>query len=298
MAALIRLRQRVHEVDAEYFLLQRAAEAAKQQELPAAVLIQAVVRGHLLRKRLHILEGRAVRIQSCWRGYAARQQFKAERTKANTLLREAYFDAQATHIQRWFRGFWSRKYIHNFLQRKAYLAAVADSNARMRALAEQQLQASICAIKEQEEQAAMARFQKQSSKLHHLLSTSTVAGIYRSPYQALTNTVPVLEKIPLEDQIRASRKSLVSSQPGVRHPSPLKAERELHLAKAPGLSLQASAPYNAVREAADLERRVNKALQMRHGQLFTATVRARQHSEVGSIGVQTVRNFNKARTQR
>lgn len=66
------------------------------------------------------------------------------------------------------------------------------------------------AIKEQEEQAAMARFQKQSSKLHHLLSTSTVAGIYRSPYQALTNTVPVLEKIPLEDQIRASRKSLVS----------------------------------------------------------------------------------------
>jgi hypothetical protein len=46
--------------------------------------------------------------------------------------------------------------------------------------------------------------------------------------------------------------------------------------QAPGLSLQASAPYNAVREAADLERRVNKALQMRHGQLFTATVRARQ----------------------
>jgi len=66
------------------------------------------------------------------------------------------------------------------------------------------------AIKEQEEQAAMARFQKRSSKLHHLLSTSAVAGIYRSPYQALTNTVPVLDKSPLEDQIRASRKSLVS----------------------------------------------------------------------------------------
>ena len=66
------------------------------------------------------------------------------------------------------------------------------------------------AIKEQEEQAVMARFQKRSSKLHHLLSTSAVAGIYRSPYQALTNTVPVLDKFPLEDQIRASRKSLVS----------------------------------------------------------------------------------------
>ena len=75
---------------------------------------------------------------------------------------------------------------------------------------------AVCsAIKELEEQAVMARFQKRSSKLHHLLSTSTVAGIYRSPYQALTNTVPVLDKSPLEDQIRASRKKLVglSSSP-------------------------------------------------------------------------------------
>lgn len=69
---------------------------------------------------------------------------------------------------------------------------------------------AVCsAIWELEEQAVMARFQKRSSKLHHLLSTSTVAGIYRSPYQALTNTVPVLDKSPLEDQIRASRKKLV-----------------------------------------------------------------------------------------
>lgn len=69
--------------------------------------------------------------------------------------------------------------------------------------------AACSAIRELEEQAVMARFQKHSSKLHHLLSTSTVAGIYRSPYQALTNTVPVLDKSTLEDQIRASRKKLV-----------------------------------------------------------------------------------------
>ena len=67
------------------------------------------------------------------------------------------------------------------------------------------------ALQEQEEQAAVAKFQQRSSKMHHLLSTSNVPGIYRSPYQALTNTVPVLSKIPLEDQIRASRKQLVSS---------------------------------------------------------------------------------------
>lgn len=65
------------------------------------------------------------------------------------------------------------------------------------------------ALREQEEEAAMAKFQKKASKLHHLLSTSNVPGIYRSPYQALTNTVPLLDNIPIEDQIRANRKSLV-----------------------------------------------------------------------------------------
>ena len=56
---------------------------------------------------------------------------------------QAYFDTQASHIQRCFRSFWSRKYIHNFVQRKAYLAAVAKSSAQMRVLAEQEQQASL-----------------------------------------------------------------------------------------------------------------------------------------------------------
>lgn len=63
--------------------------------------------------------------------------------KTHCSALQAYFDAQATHIQRWLRGFWSRKYIHNFSQRKAYLAAVTESNARMRILAEEVQCASI-----------------------------------------------------------------------------------------------------------------------------------------------------------
>ena len=84
------------------------------------------------------------------------------------------------------------------------------------------------AIREQEEEAAMAQFQKKASKLHHLLSTCNVPGIYRSPYQALTNTVPLLDSIPIEDQIRANRKSLVSwhsipDAPDLLHPLTLEA---------------------------------------------------------------------------
>lgn len=57
----------------------------------------------------------------------------------------------------------------------------------------------------------MAKFEKRFGKMHHLLSTSTIAGIYRSPYQTLTNTVPLLGGNPLEDHIRSNRKHVVSS---------------------------------------------------------------------------------------
>ena len=67
------------------------------------------------------------------------------------------------------------------------------------------------AIKEQQEQAALAKFEKRFGKMHHLLSTSTLAGIYRSPYQTVTNTVPLLAGTPLEDHIRNNIKHVVSS---------------------------------------------------------------------------------------
>lgn len=65
------------------------------------------------------------------------------------------------------------------------------------------------AIKEQQEQAAMAKFEKHCSKMHHLLSTTAIAGIYKSPYQAVTNTVPLLSGTPLEDHIRTNIKHMV-----------------------------------------------------------------------------------------
>lgn len=62
---------------------------------------------------------------------------------ASACCVQTYFDTQATHIQRWFRGFWSRKYVHSFAQRKAYLAKIAEQNAQIRLLSEQEMEASI-----------------------------------------------------------------------------------------------------------------------------------------------------------
>lgn len=42
------------------------------------------------------------------------------------------------------------------------------------------------------------------------------------------------------------------------------------------MSLQGSAQYEALKEAANLERRVEKAMQARHGRPFNATIRSAQ----------------------
>ena len=56
---------------------------------------------------------------------------------------QGYFDARATCIQRHFRGFWSRKYVHSFYERQAYLAAVARKNAEVKALSQQEYESAL-----------------------------------------------------------------------------------------------------------------------------------------------------------
>ena len=56
---------------------------------------------------------------------------------------QGYFDAHATCIQRHFRGFWSRKYVHSFYARQAYLAAVARTNAEIKALCQQEYESAL-----------------------------------------------------------------------------------------------------------------------------------------------------------
>ena len=56
---------------------------------------------------------------------------------------QGYFDARATCIQRHFRGFWSRKYVHSFYERQAYLAAVARKSAEVKALCQREYESAL-----------------------------------------------------------------------------------------------------------------------------------------------------------
>ena len=71
-------------------------------------------------KRKEFLKKKAasIRLQTAWRVFNACKKFKMMKMLDNNRKNEAYFAKQAITIQKLFRGFFVRKYIHNFYLRK------------------------------------------------------------------------------------------------------------------------------------------------------------------------------------
>jgi hypothetical protein len=79
------------------------------------------------------------------------------------LLHQAYFNHQATVLQKCWRGYFSRSRVHDFYKRKAYLAAVAAANAAVRAGMAAELQEALQHQQQQAQQEAKQHFDAQVS---------------------------------------------------------------------------------------------------------------------------------------
>ena len=90
----------------------------------AAIRIQSWVRGNQLRKYIAFLHGSARRIQACYRGYRGRRKFQQVVNNAVNTMRDGYYTEMATKIQARWRGYYTRKYKHNFYARKNYLQVI------------------------------------------------------------------------------------------------------------------------------------------------------------------------------
>lgn len=61
------------------------------------------------------------------------------------------------------------------------------------------------------EEVARHMFDSKISKLHHLVSTAAQPSIFNSPYSLATGTMPTVAGLPVEEHLKASIKSQVSS---------------------------------------------------------------------------------------
>jgi len=133
------------------------------------------------------------------------EQRSAQATRSPPAT-QAYFDAHATRIQSCFRGFYSRKYVHSFIARKAYLERVRLASQAVREAAAAERDAVEGRSAEEAAQQARIRFHASLQGLHHLVSTAAQPGVLNSPFQAVTGTRPTVDGFPVEDHIQVVAK--------------------------------------------------------------------------------------------
>ena len=119
-------------------LIEKTTEAEEHRatETNAAVLIQKCFRGHLVRKSLDTLREAAIVIQSCYRMYKGQLRAEEEKRESDRLQRRRYFHLAAVEIQRHWRGYSSRKNVHDFYARARYIAKVMQRTEELRAASE------------------------------------------------------------------------------------------------------------------------------------------------------------------
>lgn len=128
---------------------------------------------------------------------------------------QAYFNQAATEIQRWWRGYWSRKHIHSFSARKAYLAAIMHQNAEVRRQMALEYDQVVSLQRGSCRETAREQFERQIGQLHHLVSTQAVQGIFSPPFEVAAGLVPLVEGLTIEEHLQRACKAQVGAVRGV-----------------------------------------------------------------------------------
>uniref|UniRef100_A0A8C3EKE8 Spermatosis associated 17 n=1 Tax=Corvus moneduloides TaxID=1196302 RepID=A0A8C3EKE8_CORMO len=175
MAVLARLQERLAGLREEYFLMKRAIDENKVMKYKAAVKIQRWFRACVVRAYLRRLSKMATVIQKWWRGYLRRKHFR-----------------EIVEIQKMWRGYYVRKYNHNFYALKKYLKAVSVNNELVRSELQEyaEMKENEDKMKDLEKKEKEKKYQ--ARKMHYLLSTEQIPGIYNSPFRKSPDPMELL----------------------------------------------------------------------------------------------------------
>ncbi|NXO97087.1 SPT17 protein, partial [Certhia brachydactyla] len=175
-----------------YFYIFRAIDEDRKTKYKAAVKIQRWFRAGRVRAYLRHLSQMAILIQKWWRGYLRRKHFREIVERAYFIKKLKFYNEMAVRIQRMWRGYYVRRYIHNFYALKKYLKAVSVNNKLVRSELQEYAE-----MKENEEKTKdLEKKEKekkyQARKMHYLLSTEQIPGIYNSPFRKCPDPMELL----------------------------------------------------------------------------------------------------------
>ena len=93
-----------------------------------------------------------------------------------------FFHTQARAIQKYYKGYMSRKYVHFFSRRRNFIKSVVKKNHRMLKSLNIHNKTLRRVKNRTDERFAKKKFGKIVKNLHHLSSTRVQPGIYSNPF--------------------------------------------------------------------------------------------------------------------
>ncbi|KAM4693916.1 spermatogenesis-associated protein 17 isoform 2-T2 [Discoglossus pictus] len=199
---------RLAELTLRCYTERRNAEENRIKEYNAAVKIQSWFRGCRVRAYLRYLNKMMIVIQKWWRGYLARRFYRSQVKTAYFIMKMNFYNEMAVRIQKRWRGYYVRKYKHNYYALKKYLEGVSITNDIVRKelveFAEMKVDENVKKELETEEK----RKDYQARKMHYLVSTKQVPGVFNSPYRQYPDDMELrLERSkPLSHKDRTKKK--------------------------------------------------------------------------------------------
>mmetsp|Transcript_57704 Transcript_57704/g.180819 ORF Transcript_57704/g.180819 Transcript_57704/m.180819 type:complete len:389 (+) Transcript_57704:145-1311(+) len=201
MAHFFQLQDQMDDIVREYFSMAQKASDEKPDEVAAVIKIQSFFRAWQVRKFWYSIIGGARRIQRFLRGSLARKRTKNLRLERNRQLQMVFFHHCAAVIQKFFRGWSSRRNLHDYYGRKQYLETIGKRGEWTTEYLRREHQQKLEEAKREEEAAMRKEFDTLAGELHHLVSTKTIAGVYNPPYN---DVLPHAFEKPIEEHLRDS----------------------------------------------------------------------------------------------
>jgi len=216
----------------------------------ATLCLQSAARRAISRQHFAHDRSAAITLERVYQGHRGRLLIYEEaQLRRDAEARAAFWDANAVAVQRMWKGFYSRKHVHNFYLRKAYLDSVAERGQTLR----MQLATHHARMAEAAEEAAaearLDKFEGVVSSLHHMLSTATTRGVYNSPYQHLAPQTAY--GLPIEEHLKnvskGTLRQTIELRTGVAHGRQLRGSTgpQVWKSSAPPTGVPSHAPSSA-----------------------------------------------------
>lgn len=199
MADFYALAVRLEDIPKEYFKLTQSANENYHRESAAAVKIQSAFRRWVVLIRYRAIIRSAYYVLRLAKGLLGRNQAKLVRAMKMQEENMLFFHHIASIIQKFWRGFRSRRKLHDFYKRRRYMDQVVARGDRTVEFLRRQYKDKLEKAKIEEEHATQKAFTELTSQIHHLVGTHRIAGVFNAPYAP---QLPSAFGKPLEQHLR------------------------------------------------------------------------------------------------